>query len=126
MHQSKGPTWSKWRSCSGSGSWRWSRLQKLATGEKSSYPWIGGMVAQFLGIALCAHSLGVGIKEDRVVSDGEDAGQFMGHDHDSCPQTIAQLQDQLVQVARKDRVQPGRRFIEKKDFRVQRHSAGQP
>ena len=43
------------------------------------------------------HGFGVGIEKDRVVPNGEDARQLVRHHHHRGAETIAQLEDQLIQ-----------------------------
>ena len=48
----------------------------------------------------------------------------MGHHGNRCPQTIAQLEDQIVEKPGTDRIQPRRGFVEEQDLRVEPHGAG--
>ena len=64
------------------------------------------------------------VQENGVVADGEDARQFMGdHDHGGA-ETVAKLSDQIVEQRGRHRVQSGRRFVEKQQFRIERQGPG--
>ena len=47
------------------------------------------------------------------------------HDDDRGAEAVAQLEDQVVEELRADRVEPGRRLVEEQDLRIERHGAGQ-
>src|SRR6516164_1572159 len=72
-----------------------------------------------------AHGPRFGIEEDRVVGDGEDAGELMTDHYDGGAEAVAQFEDQLIQVAGTDWIQARGWFVKKQDFRVQSHRAGQ-
>src|SRR5215475_9302665 len=61
-------------------------------------------VAQAPGRAVRDGALGFRIKEDAIVADREQARQLMGHNDDGRPKTLAELQDQVVQATRRDRI----------------------
>ena len=86
---------------------------------------VGAFVPEFPGVALGDHRLGVGIQEDRVVADGEDAGELVSDDGDGGAQAVAQLEDQVVEQPRADGIQPGRRLVEEQDLGIERHGAGE-
>src|SRR5262249_53743926 len=65
------------------------------------------------------------VEEDAVVADGEDARQLVGDDDDRRLQAVAQLEDQLVEQPRADRIQSGRGLVEEENLRIQRHGARQ-
>src|SRR5208337_179091 len=54
--------------------------------------------------------LGLGIEEDAVVADGEDARQLMGDHDDRGAEAVAQLENKIIQQPRADRIETGRRF----------------
>src|SRR5262245_21791750 len=87
---------------------------------------IGTVVAQLLRIALGDHRLGVSVEKHRVVADGEDAGELMGHHRDRGAEAVPQLEDQIVQHARTDWIEAGRWLVEEQDLRVERHRASEP
>src|SRR5882724_901193 len=68
-----------------------------SAGEKRPHLRIGAGIAQVLGIPAGDHGFAVGIEKDRIVADGEDARQLVRHHYDGGAQTIAQLEDQLIQ-----------------------------
>ena len=78
------------------------------------------------GGALGDHGALLRVEEDRVAPDGEDAGQLVGDDDHGRPQAVAQLEDQLVEAARVDRVEARRGLVEEQDLGVQRHGAREP
>ena len=47
-------------------------------------------------------------------------------DDDRGAEAVAQLEDQVVEAARADRVEPGGRLVEEQDLGVERHRAGEP
>src|SRR5579859_2297972 len=53
----------------------------VAAGQEGMDHGIGTLFQQGLGIAQRDLGLALGIEEDRIVADGEDAGQLVGHDH---------------------------------------------
>lgn len=61
------------------------------------------------GFAERRHYLPTEFGEQRAQGrgDGENGGQFVGYDHHSSAQAVAQFQDQLVKVTREDGVLPG-------------------
>src|SRR5262245_30044665 len=69
---------------------------------------IRAFVAQPSGVALRDHRLGVRIEENRVVADGEYAGELVGHHRDRRTQAVPELQDEIVEHAGADRVEAGR------------------
>ena len=48
----------------------------------------------------------------------------MGYHHHSGLETVAQLENQIVQTPGADRIESGRRLIEKKDVGIQGHGPG--
>jgi hypothetical protein len=56
--------------------------------------------------------LALRIQEYAVVTDREDARQLMRHHDDRRAQAVAQLEDQIVEQSRADRIEPGRGFVE--------------
>src|SRR6266852_4614120 len=79
-----------------------------------------------LWISLRDHRLRLRVQEHRVVPDGEDARQLVGHHHHGGAEAVSQLEDEVVQEARADGVESGRRLVEEEDVRVQGHGPGQP
>src|SRR5262245_41701236 len=67
-----------------------------------------------------------GVEKDRFIADAEDARQLVRHDHEGAAQAVAQLADELVEPARRDRVEAGGWLVEKQDLRVERQGARQP
>src|SRR5713101_1185005 len=78
-----------------------------------------------LWISLRDHRLRLRVQEHRVVPDGEDARQLVGHHHHGGAEAVSQLEDEVVQEARADGVESGRRLVEEEDVRVQGHGPGQ-
>src|SRR5262249_55068394 len=69
---------------------------------------------------------GVRVQENRVVGNGENAGQLVRDDDEGGAEGVTKLQDEFIQVARADRVETGGRLVEEQNVRVQREGAGQP
>src|SRR3954467_13382491 len=72
-----------------------------------------------------ADDLPIAVEEDAVVADGENAGQVVGHHHDGAAETVAQVENQLIQQARADWVESGRRLVEEENRWIQRHGSCQ-
>ena len=83
------------------------------------------MGQKLLGVAAGDHGPRFRVEKHAVVADGKDARQLMGDDHDCGAEAVAQLQDQIIEQARADRIEASRRFVEKQDFRIQRHGPRQ-
>ena len=71
------------------------------------------MGQKLLGVTAGSHGLGVGIEKHAVVTDGEDAGELVGHHHHRRPQTVAQLENQIIEQPGADRIEARRRLVEK-------------
>ena len=56
------------------------------------------------------------VQKHTVVADGKNARQLVGDNHNRRAQTVAQLQDKIVEQTRADRIEAGRRFVEKQVF----------
>src|SRR5262245_47086417 len=63
---------------------------------------ISGGFQQLARAALRAHGAGIGVEENRVVADGKDARQLVGDDHERGAEAVAQLENQLIEVAGTD------------------------
>src|SRR6267142_6124273 len=98
----------------------------FAAGEEGEHPGIRRLGQKLLRVPRSDHRLAFPVEEHRVVADGKDAPQLMGHDHDGGPQTVAQIEDEVVEPPRAHRVEPRRRLVEEEDVRVERHRARQP
>ena len=61
----------------------------------------------------------LGIEKDAVVADRKQARQLVGHDHDSCAKTAAELEDQVVQPVGGDGIEAGRRLVEEQDIGIE-------
>src|SRR2546429_679882 len=72
-------------------------------------------IAELLRRSACARRPALGIEEDAVRPDREDARELVRHDDDRCPEALAQLEDQVVEQAGAHRVEAGRRFVEEED-----------
>ena len=77
------------------------------------------------GRPLRDHRPRLDVEEDAVVADGEDARQLVRDDDDRRAEAVAQLEDQVVEQARADRVEAGRRLVEEQDLGIERHGARQ-
>ena len=64
------------------------------------------------------------IQHNHPVRNREDARQLVADDDKSYFQAARQRQDQIVELRRGDRIESGRRLVEKQHLRVERHGAG--
>ena len=71
------------------------------------------MGQKLLGVTTGSHGFGVGIEKYTVVTDGEDAGQLVGHHHHRRPQTVAQFENQFIEQPGADRIEARRGFVKK-------------
>ena len=83
------------------------------------------MGQQLMRVAGRELALRLRVEKDRIVGNREDARQLVGHHDHGRAQTVAQLEDQVIETARADRVQPGRRLVEEQHLRIERHGARQ-
>ncbi len=86
-------------------------------------PRVGAIRQHLLGIAASGHGVAFPIKEDAIVTNGEDARQFMCDDYHGRPQVRAQLKDQIVEQAGGHRVETGGRFVKEQHIGVERDRA---
>src|SRR5215471_2858737 len=69
--------------------------------------------------------LGLRIEKDAVITNRKDAWQLVRNHNDCGAETVAQLEDQIVQKAGTYRIETGRWLVEQQHFRRQRHRAGE-
>src|SRR5262245_57356611 len=101
-------------------------LRRLrAAGQKAAHIGIGRVIAQFLRVAAGGHRARLHVEEDAVVADGEDAGQLVRDDDDRRAEAVAQLEDELIEEARADRIEPGGRLVEEQHVRIEGHGTRQ-
>ena len=70
------------------------------------------MGQELLGVPLAVMVFVSAIEKHAVVTDGENARQLVGHHHHRGPQTVAQLENQIVEQPRADRIEARRRLVE--------------
>ena len=58
--------------------------------------------------------------------DGEDARELVGHDDEGGSQALAQLQNQLVEKVRADRIESRRRLIDEQDLGIEGMARASP
>src|SRR5271155_2900589 len=97
-----------------------------AAREKSSHAVIGAMRKQVLGVAVRDHRLAFRVEKHAVVADCKDTRQLVSDDDHGRAKVVAQLEDQVVEQARTNRIETGRRLVEEKYFRVERDRARKP
>src|SRR6266478_201390 len=85
--------------------------------------WMGEQLA---GVAPGAHGSCLGVEEDAVVGDREDARQLVRDDDHRRSEAVSQGEDELVEEARADRIEAGRRLVEEEHLRIERHGAREP
>src|SRR5262249_2589773 len=101
-------------------------MARLSTaGEERMHPGVLRFGQELLRISRGDHALALAVEEHRVVANGEDARQLVGHHHDGGAEAVTQIEDEVVQAAGSDRVEPRRRRVEEEDVRVERHRARQ-
>ena len=65
------------------------------------------------------------VEKHRVRADGEDARQLVRDHHHRRAEAVAQLEDQIVEPPRADRIQAGRGLVEEEDVGIERYRARQ-
>src|SRR4029450_1399656 len=88
---------------------------RSAPREKGDHSGVLRFGQKLLRVARGDHRLALPIEKHRVVGDGEDARQLVGHYHDRCAEAVAQIEDEVVQATRGDRIETRRRFVEEED-----------
>src|SRR5207237_3340840 len=97
----------------------------LSAGQEGPHPGILRSGQELLRVARGDHRLALAVEEHRVVGDGEDALELVRHHHDGGAEAVAQIEDQVVEPPRAQRVEARRRLVEEEDVRVERHRARQ-
>src|SRR5262245_49941518 len=64
-----------------------------------------------------------GIEVDGGVANREDARELVRNDDEGRAEAVAQLDDEVVEPTRRDRVEAGGRLVEEQDLGIERHSA---
>src|ERR1700735_1627845 len=90
-----------------------------AAGQEILHPLIFAILEQVLGVALRDHGSALRVEKNAVVADCKNAGEFMRDDDPRRAGVGAQLEDQVVEQARADRIEAGRRLVEEKYFRIE-------
>src|SRR6267142_3917726 len=97
----------------------------FAAGQEVEHPGVLRFGQEPLRVARGDHRLALAVEEHRVVCDGEDARQLVRHDHDGGAEAVAEIEDQVVEAPRAQRVEPRRGLVEEEDVGVERHGARQ-
>src|SRR4051812_6552215 len=97
----------------------------FAAGQEGEHPGVLRSGQELLRVARGDDRLALPIEKHGVVTDGEDARELMCHDHDGGAQAVAQIEDEVVEPPRADRVEARRRLVEEEDIRIERHRARQ-
>ena len=66
------------------------------------------------------------VEENHAVSDAEKAPELVRYQHDGDSQAVPQRQHELVKASRAERIQPGGRFVQEEDRRIERERARDP
>ena len=93
----------------------------LAAAEECHEVRILALGEQLLGWAHGGHGVRGGVEVDHPIGDAEDARELMGDDDEAHRERPPQIEDQVVETVRGDRVEPGRRLVQEQDRRVQGH-----
>src|SRR6266403_2163228 len=101
-------------------------VRLLATGQEGAHPRVLRFGQKLLRVARGDHRLALAVEEHRVVADGEDARELVRHHHDGGVEAVAQVEDQVIEPPRAQRIESRRRLVEEEDVRIERHGARQP
>src|SRR5882762_8860457 len=91
--------------------------------QEFTHPRIGRLRAQLPRRATRDHRAALGVEEDAIVGDREDARQLVRHHDDRRPEAVPELEDELVQAPRADRVEARRGLVEEQHLGVERDRA---
>src|SRR5438093_5573628 len=91
----------------------------LAPREEYPHPWVARVREELARRPRGGDGAALGVEEDAVVADREDARQLVCHDDDRRAEAVPELEDQIVEPPRAHRVEPGRGFVEEKDLGVE-------
>src|SRR6267154_2246189 len=97
----------------------------FAAGQEGAHPGILRSGEELFRVARGDDRLALVIEKYGVVTDGEDARELVCDDHDGGAQAVAQIEDEIVEPPRADRVEARRRLVEEEDVRIERHRARQ-
>src|SRR5207249_4860166 len=97
----------------------------LAPREERAHARILRLLAQHPWRAARDQHAALGVEEHAVVGDGEDARQLVRHHDDRRAQAVPQLEDEIVQPSRADRIEPRRGLVEEQHLGVERDRARQ-
>src|SRR5204862_7377066 len=84
----------------------------LAPREERVYPRVRRLREELARRARGDDRPAVGVEEDAVVGDREDARELVRHDDHRRTEAVPELQDQIVEAAGADRVEPRRGLVE--------------
>src|SRR2546427_7772902 len=97
----------------------------LPAGQEGPHPRILRSGQELFRVARGDHRLALAVEEHRVVGDGEDALELVRHHHDGGAEAVPQIEDQVVEPPRAQRVEARRGLVEEEDVRIERHRARQ-
>ena len=111
-----------------SSSWSSSRREpRLPCGsaiEEGRDARIRAVIAQLARVTERDHALRFAVEHDAALGDREDARQLVRHDHERRAEAArVQREDQLVELDRGDRVEPGARLVQEEQRRLERERA---
>src|SRR5205085_4652296 len=101
-------------------------LDLRAAVEKPPHFRVRAGIAKLARIAVGNHGPGLDIEEHAVRADRENARKLMRDDDRRSAEARLQLEDELVEETRADRIESRRRLVEEKDLRVERHRSCEP
>src|SRR5262249_40592243 len=93
------------------------------TVEEGADPRVGASIPKFARPPACNDAARVAIDQYALADDGEDARELVGYEHGRHAHAAIQGQDQVVQLHRADRIEPGRRLVEEQERRIERECA---
>jgi hypothetical protein len=71
------------------------------------------------------HGLLADVQKEHAVRDLEDAREVVAHHDDRGAEAVPDLEDQVVEAARGDRIESGGWLVEEEHLRIERHGTGQ-
>jgi hypothetical protein len=95
-----------------------------AARHEAAHFFAGGVVAQICGGAQSGDGFLPDVQKRGAVGDFVDAGEIVADHDDRRPEAASQLQDEVIQAARADGVQTGRRLVAEQHLGVQRQRPG--
>src|SRR5450755_3932365 len=91
--------------------------------EELTHPGVVARIAQDLRVAFGNDALDALVEHDYPVRHGVNTGELVGHDDKRDVQALCEAQDEQIELGRGNRVESGRRLVQKQDRRIEGHGA---